>query len=151
MKCSCLVFLVYMTTSAQIEVITSKREEKTMNSLSKQFYNKTCNSQIKKLTQCWFWLLIFSWFHTLPIFPSISQPEMVKYVKFKIAGYHLKKILQHKLVRYYIWMEVGINHSNYPDVAIKPRSEMPLMHSRCIRLCRISITCHMKITIINLQ
>ena len=25
----------------------------------------------------------------------------------------------------YIWMKVGINHSNYPDVAIKPRSEMP--------------------------
>lgn len=122
--------------------------------ISKRFYNKkTCNSQIKQLTQCWFWLLLFSWFHSLPIFPSISQPEMVKYVKLKIAGNHYKKLhtTTQASIWYYIWMEVGINHSNYPNVAIKPRSEMPLMHSGNIRLCRISITCHMKITIMNLQ
>jgi len=82
----------------------------------------------------------------------------VKYFTFKIAGPNIIKEKKIKAMsptqagfRDYIRVKVCINHSNYPDVAIKPRSKMPLMHSREIWLCRIGITCHTKVKIMHLQ
>ena len=51
-----------------------------------------------------------------------------------IIKWHKKSTLES-----YIWMVIGVDHSNNPDVTIKPRSEMPFMYARKIWFCRIGV------------
>jgi hypothetical protein len=44
-------------------------------------------------------------------------------------------------------VKICIYHPNDPYIAIKSRSEVPLMQPRKVWLCRIRIACHKDITI----
>lgn len=45
------------------------------------------------------------------------------------------------ILKHYIWVKIGVDHSHNPYITIKPRPKMPLMKSRKIWFRGITISC----------